>query len=138
MSNLCRGKPQVSMESLRKMLPVLSHLLKTQTNTEALIDTCWAISYLSDGANERIQAVIDSIDLRRLLELLEKDQMTNPVLRVFGNIATGDDEQTAVVVQLGVIEHLQKLIEHPKESIKVEVCWFLSNITAGTRSQIQV
>lgn len=126
------------MENMEKIFQVLNHLLKTQTDTEALIDICKSISYLSDATDKRIQAVIDSIDLKPLLELLGRHQMTEPVLYVFANIVSGDDSQTEVVVQLGIVEHLLTLIEHPKETIKSTVCWLLLNIAAGTISQIQV
>ena len=33
-------------------------------------DSCWALSYLSDGSNDKIQKVIDSGVSRRLVELL--------------------------------------------------------------------
>jgi len=50
-------------------LSVLSWLLFVN-DTDILADACWALSYLSDGPNEKIQAVIDSGVCRRLVELL--------------------------------------------------------------------
>lgn len=56
--------PQVS-----PCLSVLSWLLFVN-DTDILADACWALSYLSDGPNDKIQAVIDSGVCRRLVELL--------------------------------------------------------------------
>lgn len=43
-----------------------------------------------------------------------------------------------LVLDAGVLPHLLTLLQSPKESIKKEACWTLSNITAGIQSQIQV
>ena len=66
----CRGKnPPPDWNMIAPALPVLAKLIYAQ-DEEVLTDACWAISYLSDGANEKIQAVIEAGVSRRLVELL--------------------------------------------------------------------
>src|SRR3989338_7777633 len=72
-SNLCRGKPIPDFNLVAPALPTLAHLLYN-SDEEVLTDACWAISYLSDGPNNRIQAVIDANVVRRLVELLMHNQ----------------------------------------------------------------
>jgi len=70
LSNLCRGKsPPADFAKISHGLPILARLLK-YTDADVLSDTCWAIGYLSDGPNDKIQAVIDAGVCRRLVELL--------------------------------------------------------------------
>ncbi|GMF01098.1 unnamed protein product [[Candida] boidinii] len=54
-----------------------------------------------------------------------------------GNIVTGNDIQTQVVINSGVLPALIPLLRSPKESIRKEACWTVSNITAGSPDQIQ-
>jgi hypothetical protein len=58
-------------------------------------------------------------------------------LRSVGNIVTGDDTQTQVVISSGVLPALLSLLASPKEGIRKEACWTVSNITAGNPAQIQ-
>lgn len=51
-------------------LHMLMHLIHS-TDEEVLTDTCWALSYLSDGTNDKIQAVIEAGVCPRLVELLQ-------------------------------------------------------------------
>ncbi|GER51818.1 importin subunit alpha [Striga asiatica] len=69
LSNFCRGKPQPAFEQTRPALPVLKQLIHSR-DEEVLTDACWALSYLSDGTSDKIQAVIDSGVCPRLVELL--------------------------------------------------------------------
>lgn len=70
LSNLCRGKsPPPDFQKVSKCLPILSRFIFHDDN-EVLSDACWALSYLSDGPNNKIQAVIDAGVCRRLVELL--------------------------------------------------------------------
>eukprot|EP00199_Chlamydomonas_sp_CCMP681_P000137 CAMPEP_0119102220 /NCGR_PEP_ID=MMETSP1180-20130426/1038_1 /TAXON_ID=3052 ORGANISM="Chlamydomonas cf sp, Strain CCMP681" /NCGR_SAMPLE_ID=MMETSP1180 /ASSEMBLY_ACC=CAM_ASM_000741 /LENGTH=543 /DNA_ID=CAMNT_0007086467 /DNA_START=102 /DNA_END=1733 /DNA_ORIENTATION=+ len=139
LSNFCRGKPAPSFQLTRAALPTLGRLIH-HTDEEVLTDACWALSYLSDGDNDRIDKVIEAGVCRRLVELLmhHSAAVLVPALRTVGNIVTGNDLQTQVVINCGALTCLHGLLQtNHKKSIKKEACWTISNITAGTKEQIQ-
>ncbi|KAF5752163.1 importin subunit alpha-1 isoform X1 [Tripterygium wilfordii] len=139
LSNFCRGKPQPPFEQVKPALPALERLVHSN-DEEVLTDACWALSYLSDGTNDKIQAVIEACVVPRLVELLlhPSPSVLIPALRTVGNIVTGDDFQTQCVISHGTLPCLLSLLTHNhKKSIKKEACWTISNITAGNKEQIQ-
>ncbi|KAJ3669473.1 hypothetical protein LUZ60_011423 [Juncus effusus] len=139
LSNFCRGKPQPSFEQVKPALPALERLVHSN-DEEVLTDACWALSYLSDGTNDKIQAVLESGVCPRLVELLmhPSPSVLIPALRTVGNIVTGDDLQTQFVIENGALPCLLNLLtNNHKKSIKKEACWTISNITAGNKDQIQ-
>ncbi|XP_074995759.1 importin subunit alpha-4 isoform X2 [Calonectris borealis] len=176
--NLCRNKdPPPPMETVQEILPALCVLIY-HTDINILVDTVWALSYLTDGGNEQIQMVIDSgvvpflvpllshqevkvqfvlwmrlgcVEICQTSSLDEKESLQYSVtykaftneyiktaaLRAVGNIVTGTDEQTQVVLNCDVLSYFPNLLTHPKEKINKEAVWFLSNITAGNQQQVQ-
>mmetsp|Transcript_46533 Transcript_46533/g.148517 ORF Transcript_46533/g.148517 Transcript_46533/m.148517 type:complete len:544 (+) Transcript_46533:55-1686(+) len=138
LSNLCRGKPPPPLEWVTPALPTLAQLINS-TDVEVLTDACWALSYLSDGSNDRITAVIQSGVCQKLIELLSHQSalVQTPALRAVGNVVTGDDQQTQTILQCGLLPPLKALLAHQKKNIRKESCWTISNITAGNREQIQ-
>jgi hypothetical protein len=55
--------------TIKEILPALSMLIH-HSDINILVDTVWALSYLTDGGNEQIQMVIDSGVVAKLVPLL--------------------------------------------------------------------
>ncbi|TYG58843.1 hypothetical protein ES288_D08G254900v1 [Gossypium darwinii] len=161
LSNFCRGKPPTPFEQVKPALPVLRELIYLN-DEEVLTDACWALSYLSDGPNDKIQAVIEAGVCPRLVELLGHPSPTVliPALRTVGNIVTGDDNQTQyqerslldsisnitagnkaqiqAVIEANIILPLVHLLQLAEFDIKKEAAWAISNATSGgSHEQIQ-
>lgn len=103
-------------------------------------DASWAISYVTDDDNIKIQAVIDAGCVPHLVRLLDLEApgVIVPALRSVGNIVTGSDTQTDAVIAAGGLPRMAKLLQHSKASIVKEASWTVSNVTAGNAAQVQL
>ena len=138
-SNLCRGKPAPPFDRVSPAIPVLAELIRS-TDANIVTDACWALSYLSDGEEQKISELLRHGICETVVSLLNHQaaSVQTPALRVIGNIVTGDDFQTETAIRCGALVALKFMLDNnPKKSIKREVCWTISNITAGTVSQIE-
>ena len=141
LSNLCRGKPPPPFHYIQPAIAVVRVLLNFPDD-EILTNVCCALSYLTDGTNDRIQAVVYERDIiPRVVELLdhESPSVHTPAVRMIGNIVSGDENQTQTVLQCPrALPLLSKLLSHPNDEIVCqETLWALANVTAGTQHQIQ-
>jgi hypothetical protein len=120
---------------------VLGRLLNTCADEEALTDSLWAVSYLSDGDEERISAVLEAgVVIKLVNSLLQpSNKLKLPALRAIGNIVTSTDAHTQAVVNAGALSILGNLVAlSGRKQERKEACWAISNIAAGTAEQLSM
>merc|ERR1712137_1394641 len=119
LSNLCRGKPPPDFEWVSPALPTLANLIHTN-DVEVVTDACWALSYLSDGPNERVAAVIQSGVCGRLVELLQHPSplVQSPALRAVGNVVTGETPDTGDYTKWCIASTPQIAVTHEENHPK--------------------
>ncbi len=123
----------------RQLLPKLSELI-TSDEKDVQQDALWALSYVSDGDEDRLWAFLESGALPRIVQLLSSPHMevVTPALRTIGNIVTGDDLLTQAVLNEGVLHAVLSLMNNFRRTVRKEACWMVSNVCAGTPGQIQM
>ena len=67
---------------------------------DTITDVCWALSYISDGERDRITDLLRNDLLQKLINLMKHDNVAIaiPCLRTVGNIVTGEDNETQMVI----------------------------------------
>ncbi|CAD8087573.1 unnamed protein product [Paramecium sonneborni] len=137
-TNLTQGQPAPNKIYNKDLLLILSEILIISEDEEILTDTCLGLSYLSQDEN-LIDILIQQRIIEKLILLLNSDKQSLIIysLRTLGNILTGSEEQTNIVINFGIIQAFEKLIKNKSQKIRREVCWSLSNIAAGTSYQVK-
>uniref|UniRef100_A0AC34QFN8 Importin subunit alpha n=1 Tax=Panagrolaimus sp. JU765 TaxID=591449 RepID=A0AC34QFN8_9BILA len=138
-SNVCRHKnPQISFEKIEMIIPSLVKLLKFK-DQETRQDTCWSVSYLTDGDDSILPLLLKTDILSSVEAMLMSnvDKLAAPALRVFGNFVSGDDNVTQIIIDTGIIKNALPGLLKRSGTVLKEACWLLSNVLAGTVDQIQ-
>ncbi len=139
LSNLCRGKPEPQFERIFKAIPQFCEYLATETDPQILIDVAWGLNSLTKNM-EGVDSVLSYNVVPKLIELCSHPDiaLVNPCLKIIGNLVSGSDEQTSVVLkEKNLLPELFKLASSSKKVIRREVFFTLSNITAGPPAQFE-
>ncbi|GAU12522.1 hypothetical protein TSUD_182360 [Trifolium subterraneum] len=138
LSNFCRGKPQPPFDQVRPALPALARLIFLD-DIEVMTDACWALSYLSDGTNDKIQAVIEAGVCGRLVELLRT--IGSRMALVFPTRYTMSSRLSYVripdlaVIEADLIAAMINLYRNAESDIKIEIAWALSNVASNATDE---
>lgn len=138
-ANLCRNDTERTV--IEPLMPMLIKLINTDTDVEVVVDSCWGLAYMHASAEEEdIQKLIDSGVVPRILDLAKSANgvLVLPAIRVIGALCSGSNQQTQYVLDAGFINDIAPLLDNPAESVRKEICWIISNITAGTATQLRM
>jgi len=139
-SNFCRGKPPPAYSMVKGALPILAKAIETQTTPDLLSDCMYSLATITEGNDEKVQALIDTGVVPKIIQHLNHhiNIVAHPALKTIGNIAQGSEHQTQYIIDLGVVPSLYSLLACDKRNIVKEAVWTISNISAGTLDQLQV
>ncbi|XP_078447696.1 importin subunit alpha-like isoform X1 [Wolffia australiana] len=142
LSNFFRGDPVTIDYQIKSALSVLQKLLYSNDDT-ILENACWGLAYLFGGTENQLVDIFDGDGvITRLVQLLmhPSPAVKTVSLKTLANISAGDDSQSQVIVDKGVLSCLlQFLKSHDhNSSIRQLTGRIISNIIAGNHSQVQL
>lgn len=142
LTNFCGHEPLPDPHYVEPLLPVLKHLLNSNTDDQIVKDVCFSLTSLSDQGSDMVDAILQTGIASRLVSLLMGSSFVqiHAVIRLTGELLSGTERQTQQMIDAGVIPalvHITTTMNVPRrqEIIRREALWALSNITAGTEPQ---
>eukprot|EP00666_Eupelagonemidae_sp_cell4sb_P012431 gene12431-15859_t len=102
--NFLRWKPPIPELDTRDVVTACAPLV-LHKEPQVAEQAAWAMVHATDGENSRIELALSCLPLpplRAALSDLQPDSpLVHPMLRVVGNVVTGTEEQTQLVVDAG-------------------------------------
>lgn len=132
---------------MRNYLPSLTfmdHLLKTikvvmrNKGPKITSDCLFILSYISNGSREHVNILINSGILSEMMPLLNNldIKIQYPAIKTCANVVSENTFETQYMLNLKILDYLAISINSLKKKIRKESLFALSNIAAGTKSQV--
>lgn len=104
-----------------------------------LCDSCWSLVELTVFDQEMTEVIVASGVCNYIVELLYITQsavVVSPVLRLLGNIVSGELSCCQAVIDAGLLSAMPVVLSNVSRSVREEACWILSNIAGGQEQQV--
>jgi hypothetical protein len=139
-SNFCRVKPEPPYEYIQKSIHLFCKaFLILPHEPEYLTEICFTLSFITEHYKNSFNDLFKMDIIKHIINCLDmqNDYILLSCLRIVGNIATGNANQTQLLLDWGILNKLSITIFNPKKNIRKESAWICSNIAAGTQRQIE-
>lgn len=138
--NLTRGKLYNHANYFENIVPLLCKYLKS-TNDDREISSClYAIFKLTSTTPRMLEKFISSNIYHIISQYIYETKFLAYKIfcvKIIANLTGGNDVQTQRLIGEGIVYLFKQLLEEEDTKILKETLWGLSNICAGTVSQIQ-
>ena len=139
-SNFFRIKPAPPYDIIKKCINVIARaMLNITDDQEFLTDACFILYYMTEHYRDSIKDLLDIGIIPKVIQYLDINAHYIQIncLRIVGNIASGNANQTQLLIDWDILKFLKKTITNEKKQIRKESAWIISNIAAGTQKQIE-
>ena len=141
LSNFFKVRPLIPYETAKKCIKMIAKaILILPEDKEFLTDACFILYFLTENYKETIKKLLDIDIIKTIIKMLNVDAIYILIncLRIVGNIACGNANQTQLLIDWGLLNCLKKTIKNPQKQIRKETAWIISNIAAGTQKQVEI
>jgi hypothetical protein len=138
--NFFRVKPSPPFDIVKKCIKTVSRaMIILQNEKEFLIDACFILYFMTEHYKETINELLEIGIIPNIIQNLDIQDTHIQIncLRIVGNIASGNANQTQSLIDWGLLQLLKKTIFNTAKQIRKESAWIISNIAAGTQKQIE-
>ena len=112
---------------------------KLKQDSDFLLDVLSILSFMTDNYKDAIKDFLEFDLIENIIKCLDIDDEYIQLLglRIIGNIASGNANQTQLLIDHNVLNYLKKALLNPSKAVRKETAWIVSNIAAGTQKQIE-
>eukprot|EP00826_Nyctotherus_ovalis_P016165 TRINITY_DN14663_c0_g1_i3.p1 TRINITY_DN14663_c0_g1~~TRINITY_DN14663_c0_g1_i3.p1 ORF type:complete len:504 (-),score=92.95 TRINITY_DN14663_c0_g1_i3:550-2061(-) len=137
MFNLLKEKYEPRVEEVKNFVELMNSLLISK-DKNLKICSLIGLQAVTNGSVRIIRYVLDTIQVKELIECLKREEARNEALKVAGNMCTGCKKCIKKLLDHGFVPVISEILtaKNDNEALK-ECCWLLSNIALGPPSHIQ-
>eukprot|EP00123_Amoebidium_parasiticum_P013580 comp22041_c0_seq1/m.32009 comp22041_c0_seq1/g.32009 ORF comp22041_c0_seq1/g.32009 comp22041_c0_seq1/m.32009 type:complete len:496 (-) comp22041_c0_seq1:197-1684(-) len=150
LSNLARGNNAdldefVQLQCVPAILLQWERCVSLAGGHGVVSELCWLLTYLTARNTKLCTDLVERGVLPMLLDLLaaagsydSPSQAQTPILRVLGNLLSGDDHVATLALSMPTfLPALTAALQSPHRYVRSEAMWVLANITAGAPEHAQ-
>ena len=141
-----KNKQDIDYKNLINIISKLIMNIQYNSSNELFqnifFDCCYILSYISEHFKKSRNILLENGIIQYIIELMKnpiiesQERLFHALLKIIGNIISGNANQTTQILTDDIFNILKKNIMSNNKIIKNDICWIISNITADTQKNM--